>query len=823
VKKTILLLLFIFCIPSHAQIIKDTVKHQENRINDLPRRPRNDSLPLIEKVYLHTDRTCYYSGEDLWFKAYLIEASGRLLSDLSNNLHVELISPSSKIILSRTIRMESGLGNGDLKLPDDIRSGSYKLRAYTNYMRNFSDQVFFTKEIIVINPADKQDEIAQDVKYVEKNIQLYFFPEGGSLVDNVSSIVAFKAVDNFDKGCYVSGKIYSSAGDLITTFRSTHLGMGSFLFRPLPGLRYYSIFRGADSINIRTELPRSFSTGVTLGVSKARNNELLVTTSTNPQTLQLVSDHDLLLIFSARKEVIRTMHYRIKTPVTSFVIPADDLPDGIIMLSLSAPGDLPLSERLLYIQREAPLSVQIETDKQIYNKRDPVSLTISLSGDSTADDDANVSLSVVDKKLTNNTSLFPTTISSWFLLESDVHGYVEDPSYYFDPSNPNRFRDLDLLLLTQGWRDFAWKYDTIYFPPERGFTISGRLRKNYINKSIEGSRVSIGIFAGENTFLTTAPVDSAGKFRLSGIDFTGDARLIVSGIGKKDRLQGLLNLDSVTYMPAKVAESSPQKITLLVEKDLSGLKTQYKINEAIRKKYKLSDTIPLSEVNVIAERHKDPQIIKVESSRAKYGTPEFELMITDQMVHFPYLIEVLRGRIPGLVIFGSYPDYKIQIRGPSTLAGSVIPLVLIDGNYADFDDLLYMPINFVDRIDVLKSVGATAIFGIRGANGVINIITKSGGAINGYKSVSYAINIKAAGYDAPRVFYSPQHLPVLNSTNAPDLRSTLLWKPYLNVGSNKDVYLNYFNGDNSSLIRVTAEGITTNGIPVTGTIEYEVR
>jgi hypothetical protein len=43
------------------------------------------------------------------------------------------------------------------------------------------------------------------------------------------------------------------------------------------------------------------------------------------------------------------------------------------------------------------------------------------------------------------------------------------------------------------------------------------------------------------------------------------------------------------------------------------------------------------------------------------------------------------------------------------------------------------------------------------------------------------------------------------------------------VENNKNVFLNFYNADNSSIIRVTVEGITTNGIPVTGKTEYEVK
>jgi uncharacterized protein YfaS (alpha-2-macroglobulin family) len=99
-----------------------------------------DSLQIVEKVYLHTDRNIYYPGDDIWFKAYLINAADRSLSVQSRSLHVELISPSSKIIMSRILRVEAGLGNGDFKLSGNLESGRYIIRAYNNYMRNFGDQ-----------------------------------------------------------------------------------------------------------------------------------------------------------------------------------------------------------------------------------------------------------------------------------------------------------------------------------------------------------------------------------------------------------------------------------------------------------------------------------------------------------------------------------------------------------------------------------------------------------------------------------------------------------------------------------------------------------
>jgi hypothetical protein len=377
-------------------------------------------------------------------------------------------------------------------------------------------------------------------------------------------------------------------------------------------------------------------------------------------------------------------------------------------------------------------------------------------------------------------------------------------------------------LRTQGWRDFAWKYDTTYFPPENGFTISGRLRKDNKYKTIVDSRVSIGIFGTKSSILTTIPVDSMGRFKLSGIDMIGEARIVASGIGQKDRMKGFLTLDSIAYNPAKVSDSLSM-VSTLANINQSNMKSYYSINETIRKKYKLSDTISIGEVHIISERHKDFQAVKIETSRLKYGKPEGELVITDQMSYYPNAFEALKGKIPGVVVIGSEPNYSFRIRGITTLYGNKAPLFLVDGHTSTSENIITIPVNYIDRIDVLKSGGECAIFGLRGTNGVINIITKSGGDEVKSNPVTHSANIRFSGYNAPRIFYSPSHLTNSTSEYSPDLRSTLYWKSDITLDGSNKVILNYYNGDNASLIRIIAEGITTTGIPVTGKAEYEVR
>ena len=782
----------------------------------------DDTSKIVEKVYLHVDRDIYYSGEDIWFKAYLIDALDHLLTNHSHNLHVELISPDLNIISSRIISLVDGLGNGDFKLPDEINSGRYQIRAYTNYMRNFGKQLFFSTEITVIS-GKQQIEVSDQIKKAKNSIRLDFFPEGGSLIDNVTSVVAFKASGNQEKGCFVSGMIYSSAGDLITTFKSSHLGMGSFLLRPTTGLRYYSIFRGIDSIQHRSELPVSFQKGITMKVTRNQENNLLITTVTNLKTFPLVSDHDMSLIISIRNEVIDSISFKIRSLVTSFTVPTNSFPSGILKLTLIGPEELPLSERLVYIENDAPLKLSIETNKKRYNKREPVILKVSVQGDSMIER-SNISMAVVNKNFQNKISQFPRSIASWFMLESDVRGIIEEPSYYFDPSDSGRLKNLDLLLLTQGWRDFAWKYGTTYFPAEDGFAISGKLSKYGSNRPLENSRISLGIFGNWNSLTTTIPVDSLGRFSLSRIDITGEATLVVSGIDKKDRLNGLVVLDSTSYIPAEVC-GYLNEVIATGEKNIDNLKSVYVINEAIKKKYKLSDTIPLGEVKIISEL-RDPQTVKVERSRTFYSKPDDELIVTDASEAYPNVPELMRGKFSNVVVSGPYsgdPEYRIFIRGIVSIHGSIDPLVLINGIEADLTDLIRMPIFEVDRIDILKNVSSTSIYGLHGFNGVINLITKAGGRYADYQEDISTSKLKISGYNAPRIFFSPQHVPDSESTYKPDLRNTLYWDPDINIEGNKEAVLNYYNDDNQARVIIIGEGITSSGIPVTGRMEYEVK
>ncbi len=485
-------------------------------------------------------------------------------------------------------------------------------------------------------------------------------------------------------------------------------------------------------------------------------------------------------------------------------------------------------------------------------------MKVSLIVDPKVPQDAFLSLSASDNLFTEDPSGYTSTISSWFLLESDVHGPVEEPAYYFDPANINRLKDLDVLLLTQGWRDFKWKYSGLKYPPEYGFTVSGRARKRFADVPVENSFVNIGIFNDVNPITSYVSTDESGRFHFDGIDITGEAILVASITDNKEKLKGWLILDSAPYPPAAVKKiiSNSDSVQYfnaltdanLVRKILPAFIQYSEIRSSLNRKYKLSDTIKPGEVEIIAKRQ-----AAVESGRSKSQRylrtfwPDREYEVTPQSKVYTNVGNLLRRRflINPVKVFipKQKPDKKeyaskeqesnlsesykevLKIGNDDQPTGDQKgdPVIMLNGLEVGWEGVEYLPIDWIDRVDFIKGRNAVMQWGIRARAGVVSVVMKSDILSDNVNVVYHSVRKKFSGYSEPRIFYSPKHHSSLQSDYKPDLRTTLFWEPNLKVENNKNIALVYYNGDNPGTVKITMEGITTNGIPVTGTTEYKVR
>lgn len=123
-----------------------------------------------EKIFLHTNKPNYKPGETIWFKSYQVYQNQILKDAMSRTVYVDLVGKSRNILLSKIIQSKRGVAWGEFVLPDTLQSGTYFLRAYTNWMRNFGDTLQAVVEVPVI--ARTEVVLEQKTAYEEGGFQL---------------------------------------------------------------------------------------------------------------------------------------------------------------------------------------------------------------------------------------------------------------------------------------------------------------------------------------------------------------------------------------------------------------------------------------------------------------------------------------------------------------------------------------------------------------------------------------------------------------------------------------------------------------------------
>lgn len=144
--RLLILPLFLISQQSYSQQLNDKPGNSENR-------------NFKEEVFLRTDRDVYIPGEKVWFKVYTLNGLTGIPCNLSKVVYLELLDKNNFPIRQLKVKIESSSGSSDFVLPDNISSGNYIVRAYTNWMKNFSTDQFFYKTISVINPFESIDHL----------------------------------------------------------------------------------------------------------------------------------------------------------------------------------------------------------------------------------------------------------------------------------------------------------------------------------------------------------------------------------------------------------------------------------------------------------------------------------------------------------------------------------------------------------------------------------------------------------------------------------------------------------------------------------------
>ncbi len=803
--------------------------------------------PPLEKVYIHYDKEYYVAGETIWFKAYLYSAG--LPSSRSNNFYLQLISPEGKIISSKKYPVKGAAVNGNIELPDSIPQGDYHIRALTPEMLNTNQDLFYSKNIFVFNPADKTGNSFSAPK--SPSLAVRFFPESGNLVGEILSVIAFKATDSLGRPVGISGVIKTEDGTTITSFKTSHNGMGKVQFRPQAGKKYIATVE----INGQTTfwpLPEVASSGINLRTENEKGGKMFLLSRSkkdkdNYNKLLLVAEMDNTIVYE--NEINFENYFSVKGHLLT-----DSLPSGILHFTVFDKERKPLAERLTFVNNgEYESNAGIETIKSGTAPKEENIFEINFP------DAAQRSCSVAVTDAETSPVITRENIITKFLLTDDLKGNIYDPAWYFqDKNDSTRQIALDNLMLIHGWSRFAREKVFAGEIPGKRYkdnylvTVTGNIRDGKTNSPVSGGNLIVYLDAEDSVNQHfEVEVDASGKFVIDSLLFFGKATLnyaYKSAQGKERPVN--ISLDQqptdvaveVLPYPAGEAGNNGANNNLAFDEEL------------IYKRYRTSAS------SITKTKELEPVVVDVKSNKRpidivneKYTSGVFtglgkrnidninepnndkSISVYDYIRNFVKQVEVEDNNFvnrKNFSISGTMTPTQEKEKQARVDAITNSPYAVNGGKEVDKimnenapgkkfivatflnespTDISFLKTIRMDEVALLKFydpgfVGA----GSGGPGGALSIYTKKDVSVSA--GIEKLDHVDYYGFSLSKEFYSPDYSQPGQKQAQEDARTTLYWNPEVYTDAqSKTIRLRFYNNDFSKRLKIIVEGFDASG------------
>lgn len=755
----------------------------------------------IEKTYLQTDREFYLAGETAWFKAYLY--ADFYPDTISTNLYVELLNAKAEVLAKKVWPVIYGCSKGQFDLPDTLSSGHYYLRAYSGTTLNQGEDFLFQKNFYVRGKKPGTASAPQPAVRVE------FFPESGNFVAGLPNSVAVKITDGAGMPLNRTGIVKDDQGNKVAELISYHDGMGMFDILPATG-RKYSLELDEDAMHTQYALPVAAASGLVLRLSPGNNGTYfeIYQQPANPSLQAAYMIGQMQHHPAFRMEIDKR-----KNDINGFIA-TQKLKSGIMQVTVFSANDLPLAERLLFIDNgEYRLNGDIETDTVQFDAKKKNRFSISFP-DTVG---GNFSVSVTDADYAFS-DIRRENIFSSLLLTSDLKGYIHNPAWYFS-GNDSAHQAADLLMMTNGWRRFAWKelpalvQAPLKFQDPHFISITGKVNIRETKKPLAGKQLFVLINSKDDSLSSSIrfmETDAQGRFRMDSLVFYGQSRVYVSDMnGRKNKWLDIYpDGDSMQLLPP-IGMAHLSNLPTPETDDEGNMLVKLGIDyDAFEK----ANGILLKGITVSARKKTPVQELEdryVSGLFSGLTSETIDLVNSREKIYQINIFDYIQGRIPGIKVQRKGPDYVLYYRQRFSLFGDPIPMTLyLNEMQTDSKFISIIPANQIALIKVYSSfVGAEG----NGAGGVLAIYTKQNAdLISGVDGAGDMFPYK--GYAVVRQFYSPDY-SVPPPPNAPaDHRITLQWLPEVVVdGVNVKYPLTFYNNDRTQNFRIVVEGMTADG------------
>lgn len=661
------------------------------------------------------------------------------------------------------------------------------------------------------------ESISKNVPIVFEDIAVSFMPEGGYLLADFLNVVAFKALNPEGFPADIEGVVYNDAGEEISKFASFHQGMGKFSFVPEKGRTYYAQLKKPYPTTERMALPTVKNNGVKVQLKEQTKDVL---------RLEVISSMDSRVSYFIRKEdkIFGTEEIAVTKGTNSLTVPKAGLPQGVLSISILQGGQI-LSERLFFNAVEDGLQIHVTSDKAIYKTREDVKLTIETRDAKGKSIPAALSLSVVDDKVLSYLNDKQHHILSWMWLGTAVQGDIYQPAFYFDPTKDKRTRALDMLLLTQGWRNYQW--DKVLSNDELLVVKNqpNNMFRGVIYKQVNGQNTpySSKIYVVADSLLYTVMPDKNGCFSIRTIPTT--LWRIYVPTHRKNELYYVSTFQSES--PANLPTREKRRLTDSVSVQIETNLPIKLVNDetAIPPKLEMASPRFNQESNL-----EEVVVISYGTDRKTAVTGSVATISREELYSQVNLISALSGKVAGISVSpsGERSNAPVVIRGISSIGGTGGPLFVVDGvayNEANIANFAGFPPDLIESISIVKDASAMALYGSRGANGVIVITTKGGKGMEGdafnlfgkghlvgnQKYLTLNTVYPKVRFDQPQEFYVPKYQNK-QALIKDDFRDNIYWNYHIETDAQGYAQVTFSNADENTSYRIITEGIGKNGL-----------
>lgn len=748
---------------------------------------------LREKLFVHTDKSFYLTGDIIWFKLYDTDADSHIPLSISKVAYVEIIDRNQSPVMQVKIALYNGSGNGSVYIPVNLSNGNYKLRAYTNWMKNFAADAYFEKQIAIVNPLKSPESTDKQQPAIPYDVQL--FTEGGTLLNGVENRLAYKITAINGKGGNLDGALINQRNDTLVRFKTQRFGIGSFVFTPVAGNSYKVVFNANKKAIIKS-LPPVATQGYQMMVTD--HGEQLNVKINSSQLAGTV-----YLFTHARKKIVNAQTAQLNQGNASFNLDRSKLAEGINHITVFDEVHRPVCERLYFKRPTSPLHISISADQATYNRRKKVILDYATENGSGKAWPANLSLAVY--KIDSLQKPDDIEIQSYLWLASELRGNIESASYYFNNVNAETNKALDDLMLTQGWRQFNWdavlnnKTPAFKFLPEyNGHLVTGKIF-NADNTPAAGVVTYLSV-PGKRVQLYAASSDSTGALIFNTRQMYGAGEIILQTNFKKDS----------TYHIEIASPFSEQynafNYPVLHIKNLpQQLLESYNIAMQVQNLYNGNRL----------RQYYNPQV----DSSAFYFKP-YKAYKLDDFTRFTTMEEVLREYVTEVNVVKPHNQYRLITLSQAGVL-STEPLIMVDGvPVFNTNKLIALDPLKVNKLEVVNS---KYYYGPSFNDGIFSFVTYKGD-LGGLELDPRAVVMDYEGLQLERKFYAPVYdTPAETGSHLPDFRNLLYWMPNAGTGASGKNKVSFYTSDQPGKYMVLIQGIADGGEAGSAAAVFDVK